>query len=688
MKKKTLFRIACFCFAIVFVFLSLPLSTSAISNVASTDVYSDLKTMGVDLSLYKPSTELKSAKIMTFLEYGYDEGNNFSDYGIYIYVYNPTREEISLSSHANSIQIVTKSLAGKVTSNKKYSLLFVSKSTEKDGSGLGNLYYKFKVRLDASFLGQLSKDKRIYNVVDLELQYGKEVNPRSSNISNTYICTGYQAYHHTDSRTGKLSDKSTHYCVTQNLETIDVELHPATWKSTSSDKGDHYQYEVSSVYFSIPDYYLEKYGDISDENYKGFYAVDGEWYEYKFNGIVSDNNTLVDTMQDYLGVSVSKSDMTENRSVGLLQSDRVIFNNIGMPVYVGNMFYSDDVPFGFSSIYTGTNGLFYAKSFNRYFKYGKSIYDSNNELKGRLEMLKGICNAIYSSEGKDGLLVSTEDLMSEIFDSGNPIFLNYVDSGRTIGHNEYHITVDDPSLNGQISAFSTNDNFLYRLFMGNLWLSSDATGYPTYRPIVMVDSDDFSGSDKEVSKRLAVCEQDLDGFESFVDDQKDRTTYLLRFAVTDYYCGLVDVTDNEDGDYVGEHYYFEKTIFHNFDVLSFTFKNQEGKYTTVPVSSKPITIVGNITEDPDDEFLEIVTGIVNPDPDPDPTISEWLKLFVFIAGSVLIVVVVVWLFSKVNDHQNARLDVRIKRQKLKEEKALNKERRQEEKERAKERRRR
>ena len=653
MKKKTLFRIACLCFAIVFVFLSLPLSTSAISNVASTDVYSDLKTMGVDLSLYKPSTELKSAKIMTFLEYGYDEGNNFSDYGIYIYVYNPTREEISLSSHANSIQIVTKSLAGKVTSNKKYSLLFVSKSTEKDGSGLGNLYYKFKVRLDASFLGQLSKDKRIYNVVDLELQYGKEVNPRSANISNTYICTGYQAYHHTDSRTGKLSDKSTHYCVTENLETIDVELHPATWKSTSSDKGDHYQYEVSSVYFSIPDYYLEKYGDISDENYKGFYAVDGEWYEYKINGIVSNNRSFINTAKNYIGVQ-AYPEKGDNWKLFTMEDIRDIKSSGDVSL---TYTYDDRVPFGFISVYHDPLGRL--KSFNR--APSDTIYNTISSY----QKIKGFCNAMYgSSDGK--LLVSTENLMSEIFDSDNPIALDHVDEGRTLGYNPYHITVDDPSLNSQIAAYSTEKSLLRRLFTGQLHLSADATGYDDIRPIVMVEPDDLAGlsTDAAVSKEFFVCEQDVDSFENFVLDQKDRTSYLLRFAVTDYYVDEINVTSNDREAYAGEHYYFEKKIFHNFDVLSFTFKNQEGKYTIVPVSSKPITIVGNVTEDPDDEFKEQIKDIFK-DKDDETGMPNWLRFVIFLAGSFIILFVITKLYGFLNKQRNLRLDTKLKRTELK-----------------------
>ena len=266
MKKTKFFRVVCMCFAVVFVFLAMPFSASAISNIDNTGVYKDLQAMGTDLSLYKPSSELDAPKIMEFLEYAYDQNNNQSDFGLYLYVYNPSTDKVVTNSQYNTVQISTRSSAGNVTSNKKYKLQFISVSSSEDGEGLDRLYYKFKVATDPLLLTNVSKDRRVYDVVDLELQYEGEANPRCANVSNSYICTGYQAYHHTDPHTDELLDTSTHYCVAQNLETIEIKLHPATWKTTSSDLGDHYQYEVSSVYFSIPDYYLEKYGNMTDED--------------------------------------------------------------------------------------------------------------------------------------------------------------------------------------------------------------------------------------------------------------------------------------------------------------------------------------------------------------------------------------------------------------------------------------
>ena len=640
MKKTKFFRIACLCFAVVFVFLAMPFSASAISNIDNTRVYEDLQTMGTDLSLYKPSSELDTPKIIEFLEYAYDQNNNQSDFGLYLYVYNPSTDKVVTNSQYNTVQISTRSSVGNVTSNKKYKLQFISVSTNEDGEGLDRLYYKFKVATDPLLLTNLSKDRRVYDVVDLELQYEGEANPRCANVSNSYICTGYQAYHHTDPHTGKLLDTSTHYCVAQTLETIEIELHPATWKTTSSDKGEHYQYEVSSVYFSIPDYYLEKYGNMADEDFKGLRAVNGEWYEYKINGVVSDNQSLVDLIDNYEGYQLKTSTMASKKLMNFMGLGNI------------NVLYNSSVPFGFWSFESDADASLNIKfmGFNRKVEGAKNCKD-----------ITAICNSIYSNS-TDGLLVSTEDLYRSIFGgSSTPYAFNYVDSGRTIGHNLYHIETGDASLNDSIAAFSTEDSKLKNWLSGKGWIgaSPDASGYDDIRPISMLDSVDFTESDSSLSDELFVCAEDVSNLRNFVNAQDGRTSYLMRFAVTDYYCEEISISNNDFDLYSGTHHYFEKTIFHNFDVLSFTFQNEEGEFTTVPVSSKPISVVGNITADPDDN---------NGNPVPPPSEwSLWLKLVVLAVGVIVIVLVMTWLYSKLNEARDSHLDTKLKRLHVEEE---------------------
>ena len=217
-------RIVSLLFVIITVFLCLPLNVSAASSIDATDVMFDLEEMNIDLSAYKKDTsDDKGAKLMYFLEYGYDANNNQSDYGLYLYVYNPTCEEILTSSPYNTLQLSGVSADGSYS--RKYKLLFLSKSSDASGEDRKNLYYKFKVDIDSDFLAQAKFDnhRRTYKLVDLELQYPGELNPRLTRIENEYTCTGFQPYHNADR--SEVSNHSTTWC---NLETTRVELHPAS----------------------------------------------------------------------------------------------------------------------------------------------------------------------------------------------------------------------------------------------------------------------------------------------------------------------------------------------------------------------------------------------------------------------------------------------------------------------------
>ena len=194
MKQNKFYRILCFCFVIVVLVSSIPLSVGAATTIDASGVYSDLKNMKVDLSLYKKNIEDANVKIISFLEYAYDANGKHGDYGLYLYVYNPTCEKIEKNSAFNTVQLSIETISGNVSAYKKYKLIFISNSTESDGEGLGHLYYKFKIDVPSSFVNTVAKVKRIYKVVDLELQYPDEYNPRMSKISNEYIYTGYQAW--------------------------------------------------------------------------------------------------------------------------------------------------------------------------------------------------------------------------------------------------------------------------------------------------------------------------------------------------------------------------------------------------------------------------------------------------------------------------------------------------------------
>ena len=100
---------------------------------------------------------------------------------------------------------------------------------------------------------------------------------------------------------------------------------------------------------------------------------------------------------------------------------------------------------------------------------------------------------------------------------------------------------------------------------------------------------------EHISNEFYVSESDVSDLISYVaaNGVKNKTTYLMRFAVEDYYATDITFGGSSLGGKSGM--YFEKTIFTNVDILTFTFENKSGGRVTLPVAATPVDNVGEIT---------------------------------------------------------------------------------------------
>ena len=141
-----------------------------------------------------PYDEDSQAQIVNFVEYCYSyKGNMQSNYGLYVYVYNPQGLNISTNSKSNKIQMaVSYDSEGNPNDYAKFDLLFLSKSED---SNYKNLFYKFKVAdreiNGTTFKDRVNSNERRYDVSGIELmEYGK-VNAVEYSCGGSYIFTGY-----------------------------------------------------------------------------------------------------------------------------------------------------------------------------------------------------------------------------------------------------------------------------------------------------------------------------------------------------------------------------------------------------------------------------------------------------------------------------------------------------------------
>ena len=306
---KKVLRVFCFFFAVLFLLLTIPFTAFAaiVENpMYATNVCDDLRNMNYDLSAYPMDESADFVSVINFTEYGYDYYNDQRYYGLFIYLYNPSGKPIYNNCYVE-LQYVDKT--NNTTKNAKYLLDIMSVS--KDGIN-DNVFLKLRVSNSASIAKDIRKTSRDYTLNAIELKYSNKAGDKAKSfpIKGKYSFTGYQKnFDTTDENLHKL------HCTYSETEVIDIELRPATWFTKTSDLGEDYRYEVSSVYFNIPDYYINKYGDINDET-SGLYSVQGEYIKYLTNGLVVNDAYCYNSFMEMLKKNISLNSEYKNGSYG------------------------------------------------------------------------------------------------------------------------------------------------------------------------------------------------------------------------------------------------------------------------------------------------------------------------------------------------------------------------------------
>ena len=118
-------------------------------------------------------------------------------------------------------------------------------------------------------------------------------------------------------------------------------------------------------------------------------------------------------------------------------------------------------------------------------------------------------------------------------------------------------------------------------------------------PIYAVKDSDISYDNNGISSALLLDKNDVDDFKTYYNNAKaqDKTTFLFRYAVTDYFAGTLTIDDSQstNGLLIKDTAYMAKeTVFMDFDIIQLTF-NRDGVYHVIPVVSNPIDVVGAIT---------------------------------------------------------------------------------------------
>ena len=588
--KQNLIKALCLVFTFVILLGVIPFSAFAakVSNpMDGTYVVDDLNKDGVNFAHYPKDPSATFVSVIEFQEYGYDWGGNQSYYGLYLYLYNPSGDPITTTG--NKLQLAYVKSNGTVSNYEKYDLTLKSVSNSESDS---NLFYKFKVEGTSKIVREVPSGAREYRLSGIELSSAEFEKKTDYPLEQSWTYTGYQSNFGKD---GTEADSLRATVV--EFETIQIEMKPATWFSKTSDLGEDYRYEVSSVYFNIPDHFINKYGDPWNKasETSGLYAVRGEYYKYVTNGLLVPDQTWYDKFYESVGYDYR---FHPSYTAGSYVDE--------LPAFYHTSYYNVDetgeVTTNFALSYNmfigGFNNYRHTTSSNKILYSFQNLAISENGVLSRKDF-----ETAYNRFGR-GKYTTAEHLF---LGSSLTIDQNYV---------PYYITVEDGVLNDRIKSYAQSEaakgkNWLFKAF--NKELYTDEGGYPDIQPIVEVSKLSFDLADLDIFKKEELAEKyfvsvgDAEELAAFCDKYDSNShIYLMRYDVNPYYCSHVGLTERNSGanDLYSEGgaYYFEKAIHEDFDILEFTFRNAEGKESIVPVVADPIDNLGFVV--PGDNRVE------------------------------------------------------------------------------------
>ena len=569
------------------------------TNFEETNVLDDLRSAPSFNILKYPfyNSGTPEMYLMNVVEYCYSfDPAMQSNYGLYLYIYNPNGLELSTKDGDNKVQMaVSYDANGNPNSYEKFDLKFCSKSEE---TFYEKLLYKFKVVDHTSsdgktILQRVKSSERRYDISGIELLEYRKTLPVDYGVGGTYKFTGYARGF------GANPNENTLMCNVIELETIKLEVHKTHYR-TGEYKKNH-RHDLTSVYFSVPERFFELYGNLQ--------KIKAEWYEYHTTPIaVTSNTTVYDGLKAQIGVDVSK-------------------NSVPISLYSG-----------WQELWNPGTGHYYS------YDFGYNVYGEVND---RLNIL----NYVFSTNGENiseyvlssGRLQSYIEGYTQTYTNGKieipgktlsaDLFeKDLAEDRKAVSYvgNDIHHKLMTFDAGDEFNMLNYNDTttggYRFLAWLFGLAPSELDQSYTGISPIHVVT--DEERNDANIAKTLLIDsdDQQLKLFKDFYDREKENgnRTVLFRFAQTDYSAIPVMAYNehtgkNLSGNYGNDTFVVQESVFLNFDIIELTFA-RDGVYTVIPVVSSPIDIYNDIT----------IPKVEDP--------YAWLKILIIVLLAILLII--------------------------------------------------
>lgn len=564
-----------------------------------------------------------SPQVLSLVEfcYSYDSAKQ-SDFGLYLYIYNPQGLAFDTSSK-NQIQLIY----GDNKQGSKFGIEVLNYSQE---VGYEGRFYKFKVQLSdeqrSDILQSLNADSRVYTIVEVELSYKGTV--RSYVCGQTYTYSGYA-----EGYGSELASSDTLSCTVDRFETyLSLDVRSTYWRPDGTHSDGYTKDTLHSVYFSVPNAMIEEYGEMT--------AVHATWLNaYTAPIFVTGNRDVYDAFMPYLGKYVnggSYKSLNANNSIGYaaIATKAADEGKLDVPMASRAGYYA-------YNNYISTEGEYYGEYDNQVFYLNYLFYAdggnadgfilSSEKLLAWLETFTAKFSGVSSGDGG----IETVDPDNNLTTGADPGNGSLVD-GRynkalfsSVDSNYTDVTLssdDEYKMTDNVVSNSVWD----RLF-GNELKTENSYNISA---IQKVTSDDvaFYSSPDVFCNTFYIADSDYEDFCNYLKsaEREDSTVYLFRYYQSEYvsneateYKRIVDwaLFEGDFGSYeaLDTNAYFAQTwVQLGFDIIDLTFTKNDAS-TIVPVVMTPMDIAPGVeppahtVSEGDDgglEWWQILLGVI------------------------------------------------------------------------------
>lgn len=535
-----------------------------------------------------PHKENGKPQLISLVEFCYSYyADKQSDYGLYIYVYNPQDLAFDTDTERNRIQLKY----GK-SAYDTYPLKFLNCS---NAAGYEGRFYKFKIAFTnnqtRNILNTVEANNRVYEISGITLCIKGVATEYTSAQKYTY--TGY-----VNGYGSELAESDTLSCTVDGFDKyIELDVKHTFYRP----QGDYYngeQSQLNTCYFRVPNKYFTDYGDLS--------KIVCEWFEYFTKPIlVTEDNYTYNKINSLHGADTENlsDDMYFLFNVFWENAQSSWFKKSGICDWTSNYGYEvgDTYRWGFLWL-NGTEVVYedFANFAAVFYTGGKPCEDY--EIAGEVLKQKILSNSSYLGG----------EMLNDRY--SKYLFEDYVQNGYEYGYNRKEINADDMQ---EVFWNITTKNLWQTIFSGGFDVE---TIYDSKKAIEKVTSNDLTGSDSEIAGSLYINENDVSNLKAECQkaETNDETVVLLRYSTTQYMCApctstycsndkvdggktLVKTNCENWGNNEFNAYVAQETVYLDFDIISLWF-TADGVETEIPVVHNPTDIISGVTPPLEEDY--------------------------------------------------------------------------------------